>query len=114
MHRFSQRAFPQQNLVHPLDEALFYGFLGFSDALQASLIEFLKQLLSKVVSVSKELTEPALRHFGDRFALISVSRGELQGKQGELLVDDQMQFEAKLSSGRAFKNVYFTKNYAQI
>ncbi len=78
IHRLNQRSFPQQNLVHQLEEALFHVWLGFGHELQAALIEFFKQLLAHVAPVPKELTEQRLGHLRHRFAVIGICRGELE------------------------------------
>ncbi len=97
-----QRRFPQQNLVHELDEALFHVFLGFGDELQAAPIKFCKQLLTDIASVFKELTEQTLSPFRNKFTVVGIGRGELECQEFTPLIEHQMHCEAKFPSGRAF------------
>ena len=102
IHRFNQRSLLQQNLVHQFDQALLHVLFRFGHQLQATLVEFLKQLLRDVAPVTEKLPEQTLRHFWHWFTVIRVGRGELEGQQLAALVDDQMQLEAKLPACRAF------------
>ena len=90
-NRLDDGALAQWNFVHQLDQLLLHGCLVASDQLQALLVELFEESLRDRASVSKEFSEQALGHLGNRLAVIDIAGSEFEGQQFPSLVDYQMQ-----------------------
>ncbi len=52
IHRLNDRLLSEQNLVNQFDQVLLHVFTRFGHKLKSALVEFLKQLLSDIASIT--------------------------------------------------------------
>ena len=102
VNRFNECPLAQQNLVNQFDQAVFHVLFGLGDELQATLVQLLKQGLRDIATVAKKLAQQVLGHVGHRFAVVGVSRCQFEGQQLTLVVNNQVEFEAKVPAHRVF------------
>jgi len=100
VNRFNQCPLAQQNLVNQLDQSVFHVLFGLGDELPTALVQRLKQGLRDIATVAKKLAQQVLGHVRHRFAVVGVSGCQFEGQQLTLVVDNQVEFEAKVPAHR--------------
>ncbi len=102
VNRFNERPFAEQNLVDELDQAVFPVFLRLGDELESPFVQLFKQGLRDITTVAEQFAQQVLGHVRHRLAVIGVRGRELKRQQLTLVVDNQVEFEAKVPAHRVF------------
>ncbi len=102
VNRFNECSLAEQDLVDELDQAVFHVLLGLGNQLESPLVQLFKQGLRDITTVTEQFAQQVLGHVRHRLAVVGVRRRELKRQQLTLVVDNQVEFEAKVPAHRVF------------
>ena len=92
---FNNESFAQQHFVQHGYQVLLPVAANAGDPVKAPLPESLQQRLGNMALISKDLPLPSSGHILKRFAVVSASIRHPEGHDPALVIDEQMELEAK-------------------
>jgi hypothetical protein len=94
-------AFAEQELVGPVEQPIVHLFAQFGDELKPlGHQQLLGEWLREIAFIAKELAHQTCGQLRNRMPIIDIAWGQAKGQDLALIVDDQVQLEAKEPADR--------------
>ena len=91
----NDHSFAQQELVRKVHEMVLHVFAQPGDELESLFKEQFAQRSGNVAAIPEQLATQVLDHANNRSPIIDIAWGQTTGEQFPLIVDGQVQLEAK-------------------